>query len=358
MTHYFLAPLGDERKNKNFYKTLQHAVSFGSIADELYEDGRRILGSQELIFAWGNSLGTKDDWSQIEAGDVVLFYAKKKFSHFGLVTYKQHGLSLAQKLGWSNDSRGRPFEYVFFLQELTPIDLPIEAFNLATGYQLRAVLGFQRVTARYVHTITEKFGSVERFLEKFTDEDLPAIESENVYLNVAKNVELRLSDRTLVPYKTVVLKERKQSSRGPIDFDARNKRNARVGSRGEECVVKYEQGRLIANGREDLANRIERVSITQPELGYDIRSYDEDGSEIFIEVKTTGTRQGNQFRFFISENERQKALSSGSRYRMYFIFDVNSERPLLHIAVNPFLDEAMLSLKPVQYLAAGSFSVR
>lgn len=358
MSNYFLAPLGDERENRNFYKTLQHAISYGSICNELDEEGKKLLSAQELIFAWGNSLGTQADWRRMEVGDVVIFYGKKKFSHYGLVTYKQHSSRLAQKLGWSNDSKGRPFEYVFFLGELIPLDLPLEAFNLVAGYKLKAVLGFQRVTPPYVHKIVEKLGSVEQFLSKFTSDDLPPIESEEVYLNVPDSVELKLSDRVLIPYKTVVLKERKTLSRGPIDFDARSKRNARVGSKGEEHVVRYERGQLIARGRADLAERVERVSITQPELGYDIRSFDENGNEIMIEVKTTTTRQGSQFRFYISENEHQKALSSGSRYRMYFVFDVHSEQPILHIAINPFLDEAILNLKPVQYLAFGSFAIK
>jgi len=55
-------------------------------------------------------------------------------------------------------------------------------------------------------------------------------------------------------------------------------------------------------GREDLSLRIEWTARTQgPEAGYDIKSFSEDGSEIFIEVKTTNGHQNTPF--LITANE-------------------------------------------------------
>jgi len=54
-------------------------------------------------------------------------------------------------------------------------------------------------------------------------------------------------------------------------------------------------------GNDKLAERIEHIALTEGDgIGYDIRSFERDGSDRFIEVKTTA--YGKQTPFFVSRN--------------------------------------------------------
>lgn len=85
-----------------------------------------------------------------------------------------------------------------------------------------------------------------------------------------------------------------------IDYDALQKQNSMIGFLGEEIVLKYEKN--ILSNVPDLSQRIEHVSQTKGDgLGYDILSFDSQGNEIFIEVKTT--TQGKNTPFYMTSNE-------------------------------------------------------
>lgn len=72
------------------------------------------------------------------------------------------------------------------------------------------------------------------------------------------------------------------------DYVAREARNSALGEAGERLALEYEEFRLRSAGQKRLADRIEHVSSTQGDgLGYDILSFDVDGKERYVEVKTT-----------------------------------------------------------------------
>jgi len=54
-------------------------------------------------------------------------------------------------------------------------------------------------------------------------------------------------------------------------------------------------------------------------LGYDIRSFEPDGSERFIEVKTTSF--GQRTPFFVSANEVSFAHDHAPQFHLYRLFD-------------------------------------
>jgi len=79
-------------------------------------------------------------------------------------------------------------------------------------------------------------------------------------------------------------------------------KNAMLGAAGELLALSYESDRLIAAGRSDLAARIVHVAVVEGDsAGYDIRSFNADGTDRHIEVKTTGGPASNAF--FISPHE-------------------------------------------------------
>ena len=86
------------------------------------------------------------------------------------------------------------------------------------------------------------------------------------------------------------------------DIAARDARNRALGRAGEERVLAGERATLVSAGRTDLAERVRWVSdIDGDGAGYDIRSFDPDGSNRLIEVKTTNGWERTPFH--ITRNE-------------------------------------------------------
>mgnify|MGYP001612832339 CR=1 FL=1 len=103
-----------------------------------------------------------------------------------------------------------------------------------------------------------------------------------------------------------------------VDYLAMEARNASLGAAGELFVLGVEHRRLWEAGCRPLAERIDHVSRTQGDgLGYDIRSYDVDGHERLIEVKTTAF--GIMTPFYATP--REVAVSEEqSGYHLYRVF--------------------------------------
>lgn len=86
------------------------------------------------------------------------------------------------------------------------------------------------------------------------------------------------------------------------DVAARDESNRRLGEAGEERILSHEAATLRGSGRNDLAEKVEWISKTRGDgLGYDIQSFEPDGRERLIEVKTTGGWERTPFH--ISRNE-------------------------------------------------------
>lgn len=80
-----------------------------------------------------------------------------------------------------------------------------------------------------------------------------------------------------------------------LDFPALDEQNRTLGLKGEEWVIRYEQQRLRDSGLSNLADQIEWTSQEKGDgTGYDIQSFNEDGSTRYIEVKTTNARACSQ----------------------------------------------------------------
>jgi hypothetical protein len=130
-----------------------------------------------------------------------------------------------------------------------------------------------------------------------------------------------------------------------FDFAGLDARNRSLGLQGELWVMEFERARLRAGDCGHLVEVIEHVSKTQGDgLGYDIHSKNLDGSDRFIEVKTTN---GNCFTaFLVTANELDCSRESGSSYHVYRVFEF-SFNPRLFIISGP-LDESV-QLEPTEY---------
>ena len=123
------------------------------------------------------------------------------------------------------------------------------------------------------------------------------------------------------------VKEERVFSFKPVrnnDYFNNHKKQKQLGSKGESFVMEYEKKYLIKNGRPDLANKVELVSKTKGDgLGYDVLSFDIEGKEKFIEVKTT--RSSCKQEFFVTANELEFSKQNAKSYWLYRVYDFNPE---------------------------------
>ncbi len=118
-------------------------------------------------------------------------------------------------------------------------------------------------------------------------------------------------------------KETFQNRKSP-DYAIKDARNRDLGLRGELLVIEHEKERLSSVGRSDLAEKIVHVSQVEGDsAGYDIRSFEPDGTVRFIEVKTT--RGGSTTSFFISPNEVAFSTQNQSKYVLFRLYDFDDK---------------------------------
>jgi len=125
-----------------------------------------------------------------------------------------------------------------------------------------------------------------------------------------------------------------------INYLEKEAKNISLGSAGEEFVLKYEKARLESIERFNLADHIEQVSETKGDwAGYDIRSFDDNGNDRFIEVKTT--RYGIDTPFFVTKNELGFSKANSSNYNLYRVFAFH-ENPKLFMLKGSLYKSCML----------------
>ncbi|VEN75053.1 conserved hypothetical protein [Candidatus Desulfarcum epimagneticum] len=109
-----------------------------------------------------------------------------------------------------------------------------------------------------------------------------------------------------------------------VNYLEREARNQSLGDAGEKFVMNFERARLIRAGKESLADRVDQVSVTVgPSAGFDIRSFEENGSDRFIEAKTT--KYGKNTPFFVTPNELRFSRENSSRYFLYRLFKFRAD---------------------------------
>ncbi len=134
------------------------------------------------------------------------------------------------------------------------------------------------------------------------------------------------------------------------DYIAREARNASLGIAGEEFVVRFEHWRLNQLGQTKLADRVEHVSQTRGDgLGYDVLSFDVNGKERFIEVKTTAFSKETPF--FVTRNELDFSKDASDHFVLCRLFEFRRSPRLF--ALNGALDR-YCALDPVTYRASFS----
>lgn len=100
----------------------------------------------------------------------------------------------------------------------------------------------------------------------------------------------------------------------------------------ENYVIELESSRLAEGERKDLADLVERVAARDVSAGYDVRSFNLDGTDRYIEVKSS---TGTDIRFFLTSNEWRFLEEHDSEAWIYFVSRVHElpspSRPMVAI---------------------------
>jgi hypothetical protein len=131
-----------------------------------------------------------------------------------------------------------------------------------------------------------------------------------------------------------------------VNYLEQESRNKSLGEAGEQFVLNFERARLIRAGKEAFADHIEQVSVTEgPSAGFDIRSFEENGSDRFIEAKTT--KYGKSTPFFMTPNELKFSRENASKYFLYRIFKFRTDPRMF--ALHGYL-EGRCILEPSKFI--------
>ena len=130
----------------------------------------------------------------------------------------------------------------------------------------------------------------------------------------------------------------------------KEERNAKLGKAGELLVIQFEREFLEANGRKDLADAIIHVSEVEGDgAGYDIKSYNLNGTEKYIEVKTT--KSDDKTPFFITFTELEFSKAYANSYCLYRVFEYEPANNTGKFYIIEGNIETLLNLQAIVYRA-------
>lgn len=165
----------------------------------------------------------------------------------------------------------------------------------------------------------------------------------------AEEIELNLADSPTLTTKNKS-KSYRVRAKEDINYSEQQAISQKIGDRGEEFVLRNEIEKIKEWGLPyEKISKVRRVSLESDDYGFDILSFDKDGNERYLEVKTTKTN-GKNFSFFLTRNEFEHAKKYGNKYSFVIVFDILSN-PRIWYMGNPFVEEPYkVKIQPTQYL--------
>ncbi len=252
----------------------------------------------------------KDSWSKIEVALIVADYFDMLKKELNRIPYKKadHRRQILPIL--NNRSEG---SIEFKHQNISAILISLGRPYI-NGYLPR--YNYQKLLEDEVIDYLIYHSEIESDFQHFVEKDLIKPQSrpdfEKIIVNppeVASVSEPKLFYQQK-PVKTNYL-EKEQS-------------NKALGLFGEEIVIEYEKWNLIRLGYEKLADKIEWISKEEGDgAGFDILSKNLNGSDKYIEVKTT--RLGKETPFFFSSNELQFSIKKAPNFHLYRLFNAEKD---------------------------------
>lgn len=250
-----------------------------------------------------------EDWSNHEVELIVADYFQMLACELSGTPYKkaEHRRRLLPLL--KNRSHG---SIEFKHQNISAVLIRLECPYIK-GYLPR--YKYQNMLENVVIEWISKNPLIEDNFRLFADKKVQ-VELKMDYSNlITAAPELNILSEPKIPYTRSPIK---------VNYLEREQRNSRLGELGEEFVLNYEKWALIQAGKENLAEQVEWVSKEEGDgAGFDILSKNKNGSDKYIEVKTT--RLGKETPFFFSRNELDFSQKNFEKYHLFRLYDFESK---------------------------------
>lgn len=245
-------------------------------------------------------------WSNMEVRLITADYFRMLSSELRGETYSKTEHRKALKLLLNNRSEG---SIEFKHQNISAILIELGLVYIK-GYLPR--YNYQQILKDAVIAHLKKDSRIEDAFQSFTDKII-----------LLEQVEINFNQFVVDPPKeNLVAEPRGSYARSPINVNylEREQRNSQLGMLGEELVLKYEKWNLMLAGKEKLSEQVRWVSKEEGDgLGFDILSRNLNGTDKYIEVKTT--KLGKETPIFLSKNELDFSIENASNFYLYRLFN-------------------------------------
>lgn len=177
--------------------------------------------------------------------------------------------------------------------------------------------------------------NLEKKFERFSDATVitpyEKIDFDNIIDDEPEMSQVQENEQTYQPIK--------------INYLEKEQNNRSLGEEGERLVIEYEKYRLIKAGKESLAEKIEWISKEKGDgAGYDILSKNNNGTDRFVEVKTTKLTKDSPI--YVSKTEVSFAILNARNFYLYRVFNFES-KPKLFIKKGEYT--SFCNLRPQTY---------
>ena len=251
-----------------------------------------------------------DSWSKIEVTLIVADYFDMLIKELNRIPYKKadHRRQILPLL--NNRSEGSiEFKHQNISAILINLDRPY-----INGYLPR--YNYQNLLEDEIIDYLINHSEIESYFQQFVEKDI-----------IKPQTRLDFDKIIVSPPEIISVTEPKvsyQHKPNKINYLEKEQSNKALGLYGEELVIEYEKWNLIKFGKDNLADKIEWISKEIGDgAGFDILSKNLNGTDKYIEVKTT--RLGKETPFFFSSNELQFSINKASFYHLYRLFNVESD---------------------------------
>lgn len=156
----------------------------------------------------------------------------------------------------------------------------------------------------------------------------------------AKKIQNRIDEKLTIDLDNLKINEH------PHDYLSDHKAQIEIGNKAEQIVIADEIN-FLSKTHPHLADKVRSVA-NNPNLGFDVLSFEVDGTQKQIEVKALA-KTPDDFSFYISEHELLMSQKY-SNYYLYGVSEINSKKPKILRIKNPnFEDETLFQKEAITY---------
>lgn len=166
---------------------------------------------------------------------------------------------------------------------------------------------------------------------------------------IHKKTDFNFNKFIVEPPKAKIVSEPKAGyHRNPIKINylEREQQNRNLGELGEELVIEFEKWHLANQGKEKFAEQIKWISKEEGDgAGFDILSRNLNGTDKYIEVKTT--KLAKETPIFFSKNELDFSVNHKKNFHLYRLFNFEEQAKMFtqNVALNEVCQAVPVSFK-------------